>query len=187
MALVGANGSGKSTLLKLLTGDLSTDKGSVYRNGALRFATFSQHFVDQLDLNLSTLEYFNTIHPKMSSQDIRSHVGKYGIVGDIALRSIRTLSGGQKSRVVFAKIALDRPHILLLDEPSNHLDIETIEGLARSLATFEGGVLMVSHDQRLIELVCDEIWNLENNEVKIWPGNMKSYKKHITEQMDSRM
>jgi len=187
VALVGANGSGKSTLLKLLTGELSADKGSVYRNGALRFSTFSQHFVDQLDLNLSTLEYFNTIHPKMSSQDIRSHVGKYGIVGDIALRSIRTLSGGQKSRVVFAKIALDRPHILLLDEPSNHLDIETIEGLARSLATFEGGVLMVSHDQRLIELVCDEIWNLENNEVKVWPGNMKSYKKHITDQMDSRM
>ena len=89
--------------------------------------------------------------------------------------------------MVFAKIAFERPHVLLLDEPSNHLDIETIEGLARSLATFEGGVLMVSHDQRLIQLVCDEIWNLEENQVQVWPGNMKSYKKHITDQMDARV
>ena len=187
VALVGANGSGKSTLLKLLTGELDPNKGSVYRNANIRFSTFSQHFVDQLDLNMSTLEYFSSLYPKLTSQEIRSHVGKYGIVGDIALRGIRTLSGGQKSRVVFAKIAYERPHVLLLDEPSNHLDIETIEGLARSLATFEGGVLMVSHDQRLIQLVCDEIWNLEENQVQVWPGNMKSYKKHITDQMDARV
>ena len=183
VALVGKNGSGKSTLLKLLTGELSPTKGSVYRNSALKFATFSQHFVDQLDLNLSPLEYFGSVYQGLTSQEIRSHLGKYGIVGDTALRSIRTLSGGQKSRVVFAKIAYEKPHVLLLDEPSNHLDIETIEGLARSLSTFEGGVFMVSHDQRLIELVCDEIWSLEDAEVKIWPGNMKSYKKHIVEQM----
>lgn len=183
VALVGKNGSGKSTLLKLLTGELSPSGGSVYKNSALKFATFSQHFVDQLDLNMSALEYFLATYPGLISQQARSHLGKYGIVGDTALRSIRTLSGGQKSRVVFAKIAYDRPHVLLLDEPSNHLDIETIEGLARSLATFDGGVLMVSHDQRLIELVCDEIWSLESAEVKIWDGNMKSYKKHIMTQM----
>jgi len=183
VALVGKNGSGKSTLLKLLTGELQPDTGSVYKNSALKFSTFSQHFVDQLDLNMSPLEYFLHAYPTLVSQEARSHLGKYGIAGDTALRSIRTLSGGQKSRVVFAKIAFERPHVLLLDEPSNHLDIETIEGLARSLATFEGGVLMVSHDQRLIELVCDEIWSLEDNKVTIWDGNMKSYKRHIMGQM----
>ena len=183
VALVGRNGSGKSTLLKLLTGELQAETGSVYRNSALKFATFSQHFVDQLDLNLSPLEYFLSQYPKLVSQEVRSHLGKYGIEGDTALRSIRTLSGGQKSRVVFAKIAFERPHVLLLDEPSNHLDIETIEGLARSLGTFDGGVLMVSHDQRLIELVCDEIWSLEDSRVTIWDGDMKSYKKHIMTQM----
>jgi len=183
IALVGKNGSGKSTLLKLLTGELDPESGSVYRNSALKFATFSQHFVDQLDLNMSPLEYFLSLDSKMVSQEARSHLGKYGIVGDTALRSIRTLSGGQKSRVVFAKIAWERPHVLLLDEPSNHLDIETIEGLARSLATFDGGVLMVSHDQRLIELVCDEIWSLEDSRVTKWDGDMKSYKKYIMGQM----
>merc|ERR1712137_1527493 len=183
IALVGKNGSGKSTLLKLLTGELDPESGSVYRNSALKFATFSQHFVDQLDLNMSPLEYFLPQYPKLVSQEVRSHLGKYGIEGDTALRSIRTLSGGQKSRVVFAKIAWERPHVLLLDEPSNHLDIETIEGLARSLATFDGGVLMVSHDQRLIELVCDEIWSLEDSRVTKWDGDMKSYKKYIMGQM----
>ena|SRR3990167_601622 len=183
VALVGKNGSGKSTLLKLLTGELSPTKGAVHRNSKLKFATFSQHFVDQLNLNLSPLEYFGTLYPKVSSLEIRSHLGKYGIVGDIALRSIRTLSGGQKSRVVFAHIAYQRPHVLLLDEPSNHLDIETIEGLAQSLGTFEGGVLMVSHDQRLIELVCDEIWSLDDRTVTKFDGDMKAYKQHLLSQI----
>jgi len=75
-------------------------------------------------------------------------LGKYGITGDIALRSMAMLSGGQKSRVVFARMAMSTPHILLLDEPSNHLDIETIEGLAQSLSVFQGGLLLISHDQR---------------------------------------
>jgi ATP-binding cassette, subfamily F, member 3 len=75
-------------------------------------------------------------------------LGKYGITGDIALRSMSMLSGGQKSRVVFARMAMSSPHMLLLDEPSNHLDIETIEGLAQSLSVFQGGLLLISHDQR---------------------------------------
>merc|ERR1712137_919108 len=183
VALVGRNGSGKSTLLYLFTGQLAPNSGNIYLNNRIRFATFSQHFVDQLDLNVSPLEYFTRLYPKVSSQELRSHLGKYGIIGDIALRSMRTLSGGQKSRVVFAHIAYQRPHMLVLDEPSNHLDIETIEGLAQSLSVFQGGVLMVTHDQRLIELVCDEIWNLEDNEVTKWPGEMADYKKYLLSQL----
>jgi len=179
VALVGRNGSGKSTLLKLFSGELKPTSGTVHRHQRLRFATFSQHFVDQMDLNVSPLEYFLSKEPSLSSQVIRSHLGKYGIVGDIALRSLKTLSGGQKSRVVFAWLAWTRPHILLLDEPSNHLDIETIEGLSQSLTMFSGGVFIVSHDQRLIQMTCDTIWNLENNEVTIWPGDVSDYKNHL--------
>jgi len=183
IALVGRNGSGKSTLLKLLTGELKPTKGDIHINNRIRFAVFSQHFVDQLDLNVSPLEYFARQYPKLNALELRSHLGKYGIAGEVALRSIRTLSGGQKSRVVFAMIAFQKPHILLLDEPSNHLDIETIEGLAQSLATFQGGVLIITHDQRLIELVCDEIWNLENNHVTRWPGEMEDYKAYLLSQI----
>ena len=104
-------------------------------------------------------------------------------MGDTTLQTLNTLSGGQKSRVVFAMIAMRRPHILLLDEPSNHLDIETIEGLAQSLTTFQGGILMVSHDQRLISLVCDEVWCVGNNTVTKWKGDVLSYRKFVESSM----
>eukprot|EP01094_Clydonella_sp_ATCC50884_P013528 TRINITY_DN2380_c0_g1_i1.p1 TRINITY_DN2380_c0_g1~~TRINITY_DN2380_c0_g1_i1.p1 ORF type:complete len:601 (+),score=233.75 TRINITY_DN2380_c0_g1_i1:188-1804(+) len=180
VALVGPNGCGKSTLLKLFSGDLKPTSGHIHRNTALRIAVFSQHFVDQLDMRVSALEYFGRKYSSMTSPEIRSHLGKYGVTGDLALRSLALLSGGQKSRVVFAELFLTAPHLLLLDEPSNHLDIETIEGLAQSLNTFNGGVLMVSHDQRLISLVCDDIWQLEGGEVKQWKGDLQAYKKYLT-------
>lgn len=179
VALVGPNGCGKSTLLKLLSGDLLPKSGMMHRNPKLRFSLFSQHFVDQLDLNLSALEYFHQQKPLMSMQDIRAHLGSYGLSGDLALRTMKALSGGQKSRVVFANMGLTSPHILLLDEPSNHLDIETIEGLARSLTTFSGGVLLVSHDERLITLVCDEIWKVEDGQIYPFDGDFDDYKNEL--------
>eukprot|EP01095_Lingulamoeba_sp_RSL-Kostka_P011906 TRINITY_DN463_c0_g1_i3.p1 TRINITY_DN463_c0_g1~~TRINITY_DN463_c0_g1_i3.p1 ORF type:complete len:392 (+),score=135.96 TRINITY_DN463_c0_g1_i3:1120-2295(+) len=183
IALVGRNGSGKSTLLKLMSEEILPTSGNIYKNNKLRFGIFSQHFVDQLDLNLSPLEYFKKyVDSTQTNQVLRSHLGKYGLSGDLALRSMRALSGGQKSRVVFAKIAWSRPHILLLDEPSNHLDIETIEGLSESLNVFEGGVLMVSHDQRLISMVCDNIWLLENQSITVWEGDVDDYKKYLEQE-----
>lgn len=180
IALVGPNGAGKSTLLNLLAGDLEPTNGQVIVNQKVRFARFSQHFVDQLDLTLSPLEYFHNLYPGVPMQTIRAHLGAYGLSGDIVLRSMNALSGGQKSRVVFAKLAWNIPHILLLDEPSNHLDIETIEGLARSLSTYAGGVLLVSHDERLISTVCDEIWKVEpTGEVNIFDGDFDAYKKLV--------
>eukprot|EP00727_Mastigamoeba_balamuthi_P006443 m51a1_g2419 putative abc transporter-related protein (703) ;mRNA; r:805103-807613 len=179
VALVGPNGCGKTTFLKLLVGELEPSCGHVIRNGKLRFAMFSQHFVDQLDLDMSAVEYLKTKYPAQTPTDLRAHLGKYGITGDTALQTMRTLSGGQKSRVVFALIAHRHPHVLLLDEPSNHLDIETIEGLAQSLTAFQGGVLMVSHDQRLISMVCDETWHIHDDTVTRWDGDIASYKRYL--------
>eukprot|EP01103_Thecamoeba_quadrilineata_P012333 TRINITY_DN3154_c0_g2_i1.p1 TRINITY_DN3154_c0_g2~~TRINITY_DN3154_c0_g2_i1.p1 ORF type:complete len:729 (+),score=198.26 TRINITY_DN3154_c0_g2_i1:104-2290(+) len=182
IALVGPNGSGKSTLLKLLSGELNPTSGMVLRNPKVRFSQFSQHFVDQLDLTMSALEYFHSHHSTMAMQDIRSHLGSFGLSGDLALRTMSALSGGQKSRVVFAMMAKATPHILLLDEPSNHLDIETIEGLARSLTTYQGGVLLVSHDERLITLVCDEIWKIDNGRVLPFEGDFEDYKNSLIQE-----
>jgi len=183
IALVGANGCGKTTLLKLLVGDLEPTAGTVKRSGKVRVGFFAQHFVDQLDLKVSAVEYFQHEFPGMSAQDARAQLGRFGITGDTALQTLNTLSGGQKSRVVFAQIAHRNPHVLLLDEPSNHLDIETIEGLAQSLMAYQGGVLMVSHDQRLISLVCDEVWLIENHSVSRWKGDVASYRKHLESTM----
>ncbi|KAM9958115.1 hypothetical protein ACTFIW_013095 [Dictyostelium discoideum] len=184
VALVGANGAGKTTLLRLLCGELEETNGLVIRNGKLRFSRFSQHFVDQLDLSKSPLDNFLTKYPGTTAQTARSHLGKFGLSGDIALRTVNTLSGGQKSRVVLAQISYTKPHILLLDEPSNHLDIDTVDALCHALNVFEGGILLVSHDERLISLVCDEIWYFdgeesEPKEVKNFDGDWNDYKKAI--------
>ncbi|KYR01918.1 ABC transporter-related protein [Tieghemostelium lacteum] len=184
VALVGANGVGKTTLLQLLAGELEETSGLVLRNGKLRFSRFSQHFVDQLDLTKSPLDNFLTKYPGTNSQTARAHLGKFGLSGDLALRTVNTLSGGQKSRVVLSQIAWTRPHVLLLDEPSNHLDIDTVDALCQALNEFEGGILLVSHDERLISLVCDEIWYFdgednEPKEIKSFDGDWTDYKKQI--------
>ena len=109
-------------------------------------------------------------------------LGRFGLSGDLALKPIGVLSGGQKSRLAFAELAFKQPHILLLDEPTNHLDSETIEGLALALNQFEGGVVLVSHDERLISLVADEIWAVHKGEggrpgtVSVFDGSFDDYK-----------
>jgi len=184
VALVGANGAGKTTLLRLLCGELTETSGLVIRHGKLRFSRFSQHFVDQLDLSKSPLDNFLTKYPGTNPQVARAHLGKFGLSGDIALRTVNTLSGGQKSRVVLSQIAYTRPHILLLDEPSNHLDIDTVDALCQALNQFEGGILLVTHDERLISLVCDEIWYFDGEddqpkEVKPFDGDWNDYKRQV--------
>jgi len=182
VALLGANGVGKSTLLKLMAGELEPTAGQVIRNQKLKFAKFSQHFVDQLeDFNVSPLEHFINLHPGMQSQTARNHLGSFGLSGDLALRSINALSGGQKSRLIFAILAWNKPHVLLLDEPTNHLDIETIDSLCQALGTFKGGVLLVSHDERLINIVCDQLWYLNEGTVKVFDGEFHEYKKLLME------
>jgi ATP-binding cassette subfamily F protein 3 len=184
VALVGANGVGKTTLLRLLCGELEPTSGTALRHGKLKFARFSQHFVDQLDLTMSPLEFFMSKYQGINQQVARAHLGKFGLSGDLALRTINTLSGGQKSRVVFAVISWTRPQILLLDEPSNHLDIDTVDALTQALNEFPGGVLLVSHDERLISHVCDEIWVFDENEdgekeIKVYDGDFDDYKRQV--------
>jgi len=183
VALVGANGAGKSTLLSLMAGDMEPSSGTVLRNPKLRFARFSQHFVDQLDLGMSCVDHFMTTYPGVPLQTVRSHLGSFGLSGEIALRTINTLSGGQKSRLVLATLSWRKPHVLLLDEPTNHLDIETIDALSNALLTYKGGVLLVSHDERLITLVCDQIWYLHNNTVTVFDGDFEAYKKLLLKEM----
>jgi ATP-binding cassette, subfamily F, member 3 len=98
------------------------------------------------------------------------------------LQKMELLSGGQKSRVAFACLSLTNPHILVLDEPSNHLDIEAMDALAQALRNFQGGVLMVSHDVTMLQLVCKSLWVCDNGTVEQFPGDVKAYKKRIMAQ-----
>lgn len=183
IALVGPNGVGKSTLLKLMVGELTPTNGLVRKHSHLRIGWYHQHLTDQLDLNLSPLQYMMKCFPNVELEVMRRVVGRYGVTGKSQTLPIRCLSDGQKSRVVFAWLAYQEPHMLLLDEPTNHLDMETIDALADAINDFEGGLVLVSHDFRLINQVAKEIWVCEKKSVRPWKGNIMDYKKVLRKNM----
>jgi len=187
IALVGPNGAGKTTLQKLMCSLLEPTDGQVSRNGHLRISRFAQHFVDQLPFDLNALEYMQREFPDdlKDIQAARQVVGRFGIAGNTQLQKIQTLSEGQKARVVFAWMCKKAPHILLLDEPTNCLDMDTIDSLADALNEFEGGVVLVSHDIRLISQVAEDIWIVENGQVTKFQGDIEAYKEAIRKRMES--
>lgn len=177
IALVGPNGAGKSTLLKLLVGELVPTDGLVRVNSHLRIGRYHQHLQDLLDLEMSALDWMLHSFPKIKDrEEMRRIVGRYGLTGKQQVCPIRNLSDGQRCRVIFAWLAWQTPHMLLLDEPTNHLDIETIDALADAINNFEGGMVLVSHDFRLINQVAQEIWVCEKQKVTKWTGDILSYK-----------
>ncbi|GAQ87059.1 ATPase component of ABC transporters [Klebsormidium nitens] len=186
LAMVGPNGIGKSTLLKLISGELEPTEGTVRRSAKVRMASFSQHHVDGLDLASTPLGYLMKQFPGVPDQRLRAHLGSFGITGPLALQTMYTLSGGQKSRVAFAKITFSRPHILLLDEPSNHLDLDAVEALIAGLALFQGGVLMVSHDQHLISGSVDELWVVHDGTATPFHGTFEEYKRTLVDKLFSK-
>ena len=163
IALVGPNGAGKSTLLKLIVGELFPTDGLIRKNSHLRIARYHQHMHEMLEMDISALDYMMKSFPEFKErEEMRKIIGRYGLTGRQQTCPIRQLSDGQRCRVVFAWIAWQVPHMLLLDEPTNHLDMETIDALANAINDFEGGLMLVSHDFRLISQVAEEIWVCEN-------------------------
>ncbi|KAL7266844.1 ABC transporter ATP-binding protein arb1 [Rhizina undulata] len=185
VALVGPNGVGKSTLLRIMTGKLSPTNGSVSRHTHLKLGMYSQHSADQLDLTKSALDFVRDKY-REKSQDYqywRQQLGKYGLSGDSQTALMGTLSEGQKSRIVFALLAIEGPNMLLLDEPTNGLDIPTIDSLADAINAFEGGVVVVSHDFRLLDKIAKDILVCENRTVKRWDGSIGEYKNYLRKKM----
>ncbi|KAK0859398.1 ATP-binding cassette, regulator of translational elongation [Friedmanniomyces endolithicus] len=177
IGIVGPNGAGKTTALKLLIGALSPSAGLISQNPRLRIGFFAQHHVDALDLNTSAVGFMAAKYPGKSDEEYRRHLGAFGITGKTGLQKMELLSGGQKSRVAFACLGLTNPHILVLDEPSNHLDIEAMDALSVALRNFGGGVLMVSHDVTMLQNVCTSLWVCDNGTVEHFGGTVKDYKK----------
>jgi ATP-binding cassette, subfamily F, member 2 len=185
VAVVGPNGAGKSTLLKLMTGELEPVDGVVKRHNHLRIGVYHQHLAEKLNQDETPLEYMMREFKVTDPTKMRSVVGRFGITGKNQTMQIRKLSDGLKSRIVFAYLAHRQPHMMLLDEPTNHLDIETIDALAAALNAWDGGMVLVSHDFRLIGQVAKEIWEVKGGGVHVWPGDIVSYKKHLAAQFEA--
>jgi len=179
IAIVGRNGSGKSTLLGLIVGQLTPTKGEMYRYHNLRIGYFSQHHVDQLNLALSPLEHFMAKFKGIKEQEARAHLGSFGVQGNLALQKMSTLSGGQKSRVVFATITFEDPHMMVMDEPTNHLDFDTIEALTNAISEYQGAVLIVSHDQSLVASVAKELQIVAKSKVTKFLGTFVEYRSAV--------
>lgn len=142
---------------------------------------YSQHSQDQLDLTKSALEFVRDKYPNISQdfQYWRGQLGRYGLTGEGQTVQMGTLSEGQRSRVVFALLALEQPNVLLLDEPTNGLDIPTIDSLAEAILEFNGGVVVVSHDFRLLDKIAKDIFVVEHKTATRWDGSILQYKNKL--------
>jgi ATPase subunit of ABC transporter with duplicated ATPase domains len=162
--VMGKNGAGKSTLLKMVSGALTPDAGSVRLGASLKMGYFSQQALDLLDPELTVWEQIQKDFPLESIGVLRSLLGAFQFSGDDVDKRIRSLSGGEKSRLVMARMLLDPPNFLVLDEPTNHLDLATKEMLVEALEKFEGTMLFVSHDRAFLRGLANRVLELAGDD-----------------------
>jgi len=179
IAVVGPNGAGKSTLMKCLFNQLQELEGKIYRHSKLRIAMFTQHHIDQLDLEITPLDTIALLGVDLKPEFIRFHLAGFGIIGELAIKPNYMLSGGQKTRVALAALIFTNPHIILMDEPTNHMDIDSVNALGVALNAYNGGIVIVSHDEYFVESVCDQIWVVGKKKCEKFDGNFMDYRKLV--------
>ncbi|KAF7721796.1 hypothetical protein EC973_004121 [Apophysomyces ossiformis] len=192
IAFLGGNGCGKTTLLNLLTRQTQPQSGEVYQHPLLRIGYFSQHIVDQLPMDMTPVEAMMQQFPDLSEHDCRAHFGTLGI-GSIVTRPIAGLSGGQRSRVAFALMLYRSPHVMVLDEITNHLDMGTVEHLVEALAGYSGALILVSHDVWFMKQLLSEDDNthqmfvVKNGHVVPWRKSIDDYVASVLRQVKKNM
>jgi ATP-binding cassette subfamily F protein 3 len=179
IALLGKNGNGKSTLAKLLSGRMQHMGGDVVRSRRLSPGYFAQHQLDEMDSNITPVQTLARFRPKMTETELRTRLGSMGLVGDKALTLVGKLSGGERARLMLTLATLDKPNLLILDEPTNHLDIDAREELLIALNDFEGAVILVSHDRRLIEATMDRLLLVADGKVEPFDGDLDDYRRFL--------
>jgi ATP-binding cassette subfamily F protein 3 len=182
IGLLGPNGAGKSTLMKLLAGRLEVLSGDAFRDKHLRVGYFEQQQVDALPPQESPLSLLRERQPDMDEQAMRDYLGGFGFRGDDVEAPVRQFSGGEKSRLGLALLIRERPSLLLMDEPANHLDLDMREALTLALQSFEGALVIVSHDRHLLDTTVDEFRLVAHGTVSDWPGDLDDYARWLREQ-----
>jgi ATP-binding cassette subfamily F protein 3 len=175
VGILGVNGAGKSTLVKAIVGELEPISGTRLVANGTRVGYFAQHQLDQLDPEESPLVQLRRIAPQAREQELRDFLGNFRFANDLATAPVGRMSGGEKARCALALIAWTRPNLLVLDEPTNHLDMETREALTIALSSFEGALLLVSHDRHLLRAATETLVLVHDGKVEPFEGDLDDY------------
>jgi ATP-binding cassette, subfamily F, member 3 len=179
VALLGSNGNGKSTLVKLLAGRLAPFSGRLTRADKLSIAYFAQHQLDELDESGSPYTHLRRLMPEAPESKVRARAGSIGFSGKAGDTLVKSLSGGEKARLLLGLATFFGPNMIILDEPTNHLDIDSRAALAEAINEFPGAVIMVSHDRYLIEACADQLWVVADRAVKTFDGDLDDYRRLV--------
>jgi ATP-binding cassette, subfamily F, member 3 len=179
IALLGSNGNGKSTLVKLLAGKLPPFSGHVTRADKLSVGYFAQHQVDELDLDASPYDHVRRLMLDATETKVRGRTGAIGFSGKAGDTLVRSLSGGEKARLLLGLATFFGPNMIILDEPTNHLDIDSRAALAEAINEFPGAIIMVSHDRYLIEACADQLWVVADHAVTNFDGDLDDYRRMV--------
>jgi len=175
IALLGRNGNGKTTLARLLAAQLAPMDGEMTASGKMRVGYFTQYQVEELDTDDTPLEHMTRMMKGMTPAAVRAQLGRFGFSGNKATTKVGKLSGGERARLALALITREAPHMLILDEPTNHLDVDAREALVQALNSYDGAVVIVSHDRHMIELTADRLVLVDNGTAKEYAGSMEDY------------
>ena len=176
IALIGRNGAGKTTMLKSLLGD-PIDSGTITWGHEVAVGYFQQDTRETIRNGVTLIDWLHDFDPMASQIELRGVLGQMLFSGDDALKLTDALSGGEAARLVFCRLMLQKPNFLVLDEPTNHLDLESINALNIALQKYEGTVLLVTHDQDLIDEVATRIWHFEDHQVEDFRGAYAEFEK----------
>ncbi len=174
--LLGVNGSGKSTFIKALAGEPVLQGGQMVKSDKLNIGYFAQHQLDTLREDQSPLWHIQQLSPEVREQEIRNFLGGFNFIGDTALQKIAPFSGGEKARLALAMIVWQKPNLLLLDEPTNHLDLDMRHALTLALQSFQGALIVVSHDRSLLEATTDSFLLIDKGRLKPFDGDLNDYR-----------
>ena len=175
IGLLGRNGAGKSTLVKLLSGRLQPADGGILHAPGLQVGYFDQHQVDALDPAATPMLLMQRLDPAASDQALRNWLGRFQFQGDRVFEPIAPFSGGEKARLGLALLVYQQPNLLLLDEPTNHLDMDMRAALEEALQTFNGAMVLVTHDRHLVATTCDRLWLVANGQCTPFDGDLDDY------------
>ena len=179
IGLLGPNGAGKSTLVQTIAGAIPALKGDAMRDGYLRVGYFAQHTTESLDGSASPILHLKRLDPAATEQNLRGFLGGFNFKGDRVYEPVEPFSGGEKARLALAMVVYQKPNLLLLNEPTNHLDLDMRHALETAMLDFTGAVIVVSHDRHLLTSTCEQLWLVAEGGCRPFVGDLDDYAKWL--------